>query len=204
MKIVLATANQDKLQEIRRILGGLGIDFLTLGDFPGIPKTEETGDSLRENAILKAKSALEFTGFPSLADDSGLEVEYLKGAPGVNSARFAGPNCTYRDNNLKLLSLLGGVAWEKRKATFVCVAALALNDKEILTKEGKVSGYIADKELGGYGFGYDPLFYFPPKEKTFGQMSAYEKNQVSHRASAFSQIRDVIRRNLLTQDTGNL
>jgi XTP/dITP diphosphohydrolase len=196
-KIVLATRNKNKVKEIREVIGDLEIEFLALADFPDIPPISETGKTLKENAILKAKSVFEFTGLPSLADDSGLEVNILEGAPGVNSARFAGGNCTYEDNNRKLLSLLEGVPWEKRKAAFVCVAALALNGEEILTKEGKVFGYVADKEFGDQGFGYDPVFYFPPKEKTFGQMSASQKNRISHRAKAFLQMKKVIKERLL-------
>ncbi|MCJ7508735.1 MAG: XTP/dITP diphosphatase [candidate division Zixibacteria bacterium] len=196
-RIVLATRNKNKIKEIKEILKDLEVELLSLEDFPDSPEVKETGASLRENAILKARSAFDFTGLPSLADDSGIEVSALDGAPGVNSARFAGENCTYADNNRKLLSLLEGVPWKKRRATFVCVAVLALNNEEIVINEGKVFGYVADKEYGDQGFGYDPVFYFPPEKKTFGQMSASQKNQISHRAKAFLRTKKVIRQRLL-------
>ena len=192
MKIVLATRNENKIKEIKEILKGLGIEFLTFRDIPNLLPVEESGKTLKENAILKAQSAYRFTRLPCLADDSGLEVDILNGAPGVNSARFAGEKCTYRDNNLKLLSLLNGIPRKKRKAAFVCVVALVLNDKKILVKQGKVFGYIADKQVGRQGFGYDPLFYYPPKGKTFGQMSREEKDQISHRARAFLQMKKIL------------
>ena len=197
MQIVLATRNKNKIKEIKEILKDSKIDILTFKDFPNLPHVKETGKTLKGNAILKAKSAFEFTGLPCLADDSGLEVEALDGAPGVSSARFAGEGCTYSDNNRKLLSQLEGAPWDKRNATFVCVVALALGSRRILTEEGKVFGYIADKEFGDRGFGYDPVFYFPPRKKTFGEMSPEEKNRISHRAKAFLRMKKVIKQRLL-------
>jgi len=196
MKIVLATRNENKIREIKEILRGLDVELLTFRDIPNLPPVEESGKTLKENAMLKAKSAYRHTHLPSLADDSGLEVYALNGAPGVNSSRFAGENCTYQDNNFRLLSLLHGVPREKRRATFICVVALALSDEKILVKQGKVSGYIADKQVGRQGFGYDPLFYYPPKGKTFGQISKEEKNRISHRARAFLQMKKALSKGL--------
>jgi XTP/dITP diphosphohydrolase len=167
MKIVLATNNKDKIKEIKKILSGLTAEILTLEDFLNFPKVEETGKTLEENAILKAKTIFQFTGLPSMADDSGLEVNALEGAPGVLSSRFAGEHCSYRDNNRKLLSLMKDVSWGKRLAKFVCVVALTKDLDHIITVKGEVEGIISFEERGENGFGYDPVFYLPKLDKTF-------------------------------------
>jgi XTP/dITP diphosphohydrolase len=192
MKIVLATNNQHKIREIKDILTGISSELLTLEDFSGFPLVEETGETLEENAILKAREICRFTGLSSMADDSGLEVDALNGDPGVRSSRFAGEHCSYEDNNRKLLMLLKNVPWEKRGARFVSVVALAKDPKHILTVRGEIEGVIHLEEKGENGFGYDPVFYVPELKKTFAQLSPEEKNRISHRARAFNKGKDMI------------
>jgi len=200
MKIVLATNNKHKIEEIKDILSDPKFEILTLNDFPDFPKIEETGKTLEENAILKAKAIYrfaslttsQFTKLISLADDSGLEVDTLDGAPGVFSSRFAGEHCSYKDNNGKLLSLMKNVLWEKRGATFVCVVAIAKDLDNIKIVRGEVRGIIAHEERGENGFGYDPVFYLPELGKTFAQLSFEEKNKRSHRAEAFKKAKEII------------
>jgi XTP/dITP diphosphohydrolase len=196
-RIVLATNNKHKIREIKHILSGLAAEILTLEDWPGAPQVEETGDTLEGNAILKAEAICRFTGLPSLADDSGLEVDALQGAPGVLSSRFAGEHCSYADNNRKLLRLMADVPQERRTARFVCVVAWMKDPRHIATLKGEVEGIIALKELGEKGFGYDPVFYLPDLNKTFAQLSFEEKNRISHRARAFGKAGDLIRRGFL-------
>jgi XTP/dITP diphosphohydrolase len=209
MRIVLATNNQHKIEEIKDILSDLKtqnscpqadacpsgqLEILTLNDFPDFPKIEETGKTLEENAILKAKAIYRFTRLVSLADDSGLEVDALDGAPGVFSSRFAGEHCSYKDNNVKLLSLMENIPWEKRGATFVCVVAIAKDLENIKIVRGEVRGIIAHEERGENGFGYDPVFYLPELGKTFAQLSFKEKNEISHRAKAFKMAKELIKK----------
>jgi XTP/dITP diphosphohydrolase len=198
MKLILATRNQHKIKEIKKILSehnGLNnkIEILTLRDFPDVPEVEETGKTMEENAVLKAKSVFNVTGIPALADDSGLEVDALDGAPGVMSARFAGPGCSYKDNNLKLLNLMEGIPEEKRGATFRCVVALVVNLDDIRILEGKVRGVITQNEIGGNGFGYDPVFFYPESGETFAQLEPDEKNKISHRGIAFRKAEELIK-----------
>jgi XTP/dITP diphosphohydrolase len=208
MQIVLATNNKHKIEEIKDILSDPEFEILTLNDFPDFPKIEETGKTLEENAILKARAIYrfaslttsrfaplttsQFTNLVSLADDSGLEVDALNGAPGVFSSRFAGKHCSYKDNNVKLLSLMKNISWEKRGATFVCMVAIAKDLDRIDTVRGEVRGVIAHEEKGENGFGYDPVFYLPELDKTFAQLSFKEKNKRSHRAIAFEKAKELI------------
>ncbi len=202
MKIVLATNNKHKIEEIKDILSDPELEILTLNDFPEFPKIEETGKTLEENAILKAKvtyrfaslTTSQFTKSISLADDSGLEVDALNGAPGVLSSRFAGEHCSYKDNNMKLLSLMKNVPWEKRGATFVCVVAIAKDRDDVKTVRGEVRGIITTQERGEGGFGYDPVFYLPELDKTFAQLSFEDKNRRSHRAKAFKRAKELIKK----------
>lgn len=194
MKIVLATNNKHKIEEIKYILSDPRLEILTLNDFKGFPKIEETGKTLEENAILKAKAIYQFTQLISLADDSGLEVDALDGAPGVLSSRFAGPHCSYKDNNMKLLSLMKNIPWKKRGATFVCVVAIAKDVDNIKTVRGEVRGIVTTEERGEGGFGYDPVFYLPELGKTFAQLSFEEKNKRSHRTKAFRKTKELIQK----------
>jgi XTP/dITP diphosphohydrolase len=195
--IVLATNNKHKVNEIRGILSGLALRIMTLDDFPGAPQVEETGRTLQENAVLKAEAIFRFTGLPSLADDSGLEVDALKGAPGVLSSRFAGEHCSFEDNNRKLLNMMSDIPWERRGAKFVCVVALTKDSKQTLTVKGEIRGLIGLEERGESGFGYDPVFYLPELDKTFAQLSFQEKNRISHRAIAFGRAKDLIQKGFL-------
>ncbi len=192
LKVVLATRNEDKVREIRRILGDDAFELLSLKEFPGVEPAEEDGRSFEENALKKAISVWEQTGLASLADDSGLEVDALGGRPGVHSARFAGEDATYEDNNRKLLKELGSAPEEKRKAAFVCVAALITPKGKMIIQRGEVKGRIIAERRGEGGFGYDPIFYLPREKKTMAELSEDEKNKISHRAQAFKAIRDFI------------
>ncbi len=192
MQLVLATNNQDKIREIKHLLDDLPVTILTRDDFLEFPDIEETGQTLEENAALKAHAVAEFCNLPALADDSGLEVDALNGAPGVFSSRYAGEDATYADNNRKLLEQLKGVPKEKRTACFRCVIAIDWADGTTDTVEGVAEGYIAEDIAGNEGFGYDPVFFYPPKGKRFSEMTLEEKNLVSHRGQALQKARDVI------------
>lgn len=194
MKIVLATNNQHKIREIKDILSDLPVKILTLVDFPDFPRVEETGKTLEENAILKAGAVFRFTNLPSMADDSGLEVDALNGAPGALSARFAGEHCSFKDNNLKLLSVMKDIPPGQRAAKFVCVVALAKDSNHIVTVKGEVKGTITFEEMGENGFGYDPVFWLPHLNKTFAQLPWKEKNKISHRARAFAKAKELIQK----------
>ncbi|MEA3296361.1 MAG: XTP/dITP diphosphatase [candidate division Zixibacteria bacterium] len=192
MQLVLATNNDDKIREIKNLLDDLAVTILTKDDFLEFPDVEETGLTLEENAALKAHAIAEFTGFPSLADDSGLEVDALNGAPGVYSSRYAGENCTYADNNSKLLRELEGVPREKRTARFRCVIVIDWGNGDTDTCEGKAEGYITNYVEGHEGFGYDPVFFYPHANMRFSEMTLEEKNRVSHRGLALNAARYVI------------
>ena len=196
MKIVLATNNKDKIREIRNLLDDLSVEILTAEDFDNFLDPEETGATLEENACIKAHAIAQFTGYPSLADDSGLEVDALNGAPGVFSSRFAGPGCTYEDNNRKLLRELQGVPRERRTAQFRCVICIDWADGTHDMCEGKAEGLIAEDIAGREGFGYDPVFYYPHADMRFSEMTLEEKNRVSHRGLALRAARFVIEERL--------
>jgi XTP/dITP diphosphohydrolase len=192
MKLVLATKNKDKIREIKNVLAGLPVEILTSSDFEDFPDIKETGATLEENAILKARGIAEFAGYPAVADDSGLEVAALNGAPGVYSSRYAGPGCTYADNNAKLLREMKDVPEDKRQARFRTVIAIAWDDENVETVDGTVEGVITRENRGENGFGYDPVFFYPPAGKTFAEMSLEEKNKVSHRGKAVAAARELI------------
>lgn len=193
-KIVLATQNKDKIREIKKILGKK-FEIVELKRFP---KIIENGKTLEENAIKKAKAIYKIIKNTVhqlnavLSDDSGLEVDTLGGKPGVYSARFAGKNCAYADNNKKLLRLLKNVPCKKRKAKFRTVVAVIFSGGTIKTVDGRVSGYITPEPKGAHGFGYDPLFYYPKLKKTFAQLTSTEKNKISHRAIAFEKAKKLL------------
>ena len=182
-RLLIATKNTGKLQEKEAILRGMGLagELMTGLDLPDV---DEVGETLEENAILKARTAAEATGLPALADDTGLEVDHLGGAPGVHTARYAGPDATFDDNMDKLLRELEGV--DDRSARFVTVVALAFPDGEYVTAEGVVAGRIAEQRRGETGFGYDPVFEIDGR--TYAEMSAEEKNRFSHRARALAEL----------------
>lgn len=186
--IVVATRNRGKSSEIREFLSDFPVDVRDLNDFGPIPEVKEDGVTFEENAYKKAGFTAKVLGLPALADDSGLEVEALGGAPGVHSARFAGPDSTDEKNNLKLLEALKGV--ENRKARFCCVLSLAVPTGHALTYEATCEGVILDEPRGTKGFGYDPVFFYPQAGKTFGQMDLEEKSRVSHRGRALKEMKD--------------
>ncbi|HNX52922.1 MAG TPA: XTP/dITP diphosphatase [Pontiellaceae bacterium] len=184
MKLVIATRNRHKLEEIHAIFNFAGLEVCSAFDFPEIPDVVEDGATLEANAIKKASEICRATGLPALADDSGLEVEALNGAPGIYSARWSGEGCTYHDNNVKLLRELSGK--ENRRARFRTVIALALPGETPQTVEGSVQGWIIDKMRGDQGFGYDPLFVPDGYNQTFAELPADVKNRISHRARALN------------------
>jgi XTP/dITP diphosphohydrolase len=168
-----------------QVLADLDIEILSKADFADFPDVAETGETLADNALLKSRAIFARYGIPAVADDTGLEVEYLAGAPGVLSARYAGEGCSFADNNRKLLAELKGVKLPQRKARFVTVIAVSHDEGDKLL-EGAVDGFITESSRGENGFGYDPVFYYPPADKTFAEMSAAEKNRVSHRGRALA------------------
>jgi len=190
-KIVLATGNQDKVKEIVEILKNLDIELLTLENFPGVPEVVEDGKTLEENARKKARVISEFTKLPAVSDDTGLEVDYLNGAPGVYSSRYSGENATYADNVKKLLDDLENVPPGKRQARFRCAVVLyGENGAQIV--EGVCEGEITDQLRGNGGFGYDPIFFVPEYDCTFAEMDLNLKNRISHRAKAFLKLRNLL------------
>jgi len=190
LKIVLATHNIGKMEEMSAILGHLPVQILTLDSFPEIGDIPETGETLKENAFIKAETVHKLTGLASLADDTGLEVDALGGAPGVYSARYAGKNATFDDNCMKMLKELEGIPMGERTARFRTVISFVRSEEKLWT-EGVVEGVILDRKQGDGGFGYDPIFYYPNLKKTFAELQKGEKNNISHRGKAlrkFSQI----------------
>ncbi len=185
--LVLATANAGKKAEIRDLLAGYPIDIRNLDDFGPIPAIEEDGDTFEANAYKKASLTARYLGFAALADDSGLVVDSLDGAPGVHSARYAGPDATDRQRCRKLLQALAGV--EDRAARFECALSLAVPTGPALTYEAACEGCITMEPAGENGFGYDPVFFYPPMERTFAQLTMEEKSRVSHRGKALRELR---------------
>jgi len=195
-KLVLATRNQDKVIEIRDALAGLPFQILNLDSFPKAPKVIEDGDTLAANAIKKALAIHQHTNLPAVADDTGLMVDALDGAPGVFSSRFAGPGATYADNVQKLLRLLDGMPPSQRTAEFHTVIAVAVQGKTHLV-EGRCRGQITLAPRGSNGFGYDPVFCVPELNKTFAELTLAEKNRVSHRGRALRAFKVLLQENFL-------
>lgn len=191
-ELVLATRNRHKGKELAALLGGLGIRIRTLADFPDAPEVEEDGATCEANAIKKATVISQSTGLPAVADDTGLEVEALGGRPGVYAARYAGEDATYEDNCRKLLQELAGVPRDKRTARFVTVAAIAVPGEPVQVTRGVLDGYITESASGSRGFGYDPVFYVPEAGATLADITAEQKNRISHRAKAFLQAKDLL------------
>jgi XTP/dITP diphosphohydrolase len=225
MKIVLATRNRDKAREIVAMLAGLDVDVVSLDAFPGAAETVEDGATLEANAWKKARGARAHTGFSALADDTGLEVDALDGAPGVRAARYAGENATYADNCRKLIAALDGIPDERRNARFRTVLALALapgdaarlaaaaplegeaaarGDEALdgLVAEGVLHGGIATRPRGEGGFGYDPVFVDGGSGRTLAEMPLEEKNRTSHRYRALLEMREMLLRYGLAREQG--
>jgi XTP/dITP diphosphohydrolase len=189
MDLVVATRNRGKFREIVAILSDWPGALRSLEDFPDLPEAAEDGATLAENALQKARWVAAQTGLPALADDSGLEVEALQGAPGVHSARFGGPGLTDAERNALLLERLQGVPPEQRRARFRCVVALALPDGRAWSAEGTCEGQIALEPVGTHGFGYDPLFEVAGQRRTMAELPPEVKNTLSHRAQALRLLR---------------
>ena len=191
MKIVLATHNHDKEIELKHSLRGLDVEICSLSEYPDIGEIYETGATLLENSLLKANTVHDLTGLPVIADDTGLEVDALDGAPGVYSARFSGVNATYEDNVNKLLSVMEDVPDDMRSARFRTVISFVDETQELWT-EGFIEGRITENARGNMGFGYDPVFYVPRLKKTFAELSTAEKNKISHRGLALQKLRKIL------------
>ena len=185
--VVLATKNRGKISEFQELFRNSGVEIKTLDDFGPIPPVIEDGDTFEDNAVKKAQFTARVLGIPAIADDSGLTVKALQGAPGVFSSRYAGENADDQSNNRKLLTAMEGI--EDRAAAFVCVLAIAVPRGPALIYEGTCEGIIAGTPEGDMGFGYDPLFYYPPLQKTFAQLALEEKNRISHRGRAMAELR---------------
>ena len=192
-QLLLATENLNKVRELKELLAEEDWQIFSLADFPEIEMPPEEGSSFSENAMVKALAAAQASGLIAMADDSGLAVDYLDGAPGIYSARFAGQEKDYQANNQKLLELMAGVSEEKRTAAFHSAIAIATPSGEACFIEQTCSGVIALIESGANGFGYDPLFYLPEKGCTMAELSAEEKNQISHRGKALRKILPVLK-----------
>ena len=193
MKVILASQNAHKLAEIRAIVEKYGIELVLQSELDLHIDVDETGSSFEENSELKARSVMEATGLPALADDSGLCVDVLGGEPGVYSARYGAPDCiTDRDRLNYLLQNMRGVRSEERTARFVCVITLVWPDGRKLVARGTCEGYITFEPRGEDGFGYDPVFYVPSRGCTFAQMGSAQKNQISHRANALRRLSELL------------
>ncbi|HEX6726482.1 MAG TPA: XTP/dITP diphosphatase [Nitrospira sp.] len=192
-EILLATRNPDKVRELAALLGDLGIRIRTLADFPTAPEVEEDGTTCEANAIKKAREIALATDLPSVADDTGLEVDALGGRPGVFAARYAGEDASYEDNCRKLLKELAGVPPARRTARFLTVAALAMPGGHARVATGTLVGVIAERCVGSQGFGYDSVFFLPELGRTLAELTAEEKNRISHRAKAFRAMADILR-----------
>lgn len=194
MKYIIATHNKSKLRELSRILEPLGIEAVTDRDLGmELPEVDETGTTFVENAFLKADSACKATGLPAIADDSGIVVDALDGAPGVYSARYGGPELDDKGHNRLLLSEMAGVPWEKRTAHYACAVCCVFPDgSETIAVEGEMHGYVGTEEHGDGGFGYDPLFYVAQADggyKTAAQLTDEEKDAISHRGNALRALK---------------
>lgn len=193
-KIVLASGNKGKLREFSQVLGDLNVEVIPQSEYQ-VSDADETGLSFVENAILKARHAAKATGLPALADDSGLEVDALQGAPGIYSARFSGADATDEKNNHLLLEKLQRIPAERRTARFRCVLAFMRheNDPTPLICQGSWEGVILEQLSGDNGFGYDPLFFIPELDKTSAQLPSEEKNKISHRGQAVALLKESIK-----------
>lgn len=189
-KIILATGNENKVREIRQIMEGCGIEIISMKEAGVFEDITEDGTTFEENAVIKAKTIAAKAGMLTLADDSGLEIDFLDKAPGIYSARFMGENTPYSEKNSAILDKLSGVPDEKRTARFVCAVAAVWPDGKYETVRATMEGIIAHKAAGENGFGYDPIFFLPEKGCTSAELSPEEKNAISHRGKAFRMMRE--------------
>ncbi len=195
-KFIVASKNKGKLAEIKEILNDFPFEVISMEDVGISNDIDETGSTFEENALIKAKEIAKISGEISMADDSGLEVEYLNGAPGIYSSRFAGENATDPERVAKLLKMLDGVPFEKRKAKFVCAIAVVFPDSKEIVVTGELKGQIAEKPVGENGFGYDPVFYVSEFGKTTAQMKPEEKHKISHRGIALRKMAEELRKEI--------
>lgn len=193
-RLIVATRNKGKVKEFAEIFRDIPVEIISMQDAGLDIEVEETGSTFEENALLKAREIARISGEAVIADDSGLEVDSLDGAPGIYSARFAGEGASASDRNIKLLKLLEDVPEEKRTARFVCAVAFVTPDGRDHTVRGTCEGRIAFKPEGNNGFGYDPLFYLPEFNQTMAQIAPEIKNRISHRGKALRLIFDVIQK----------
>jgi XTP/dITP diphosphohydrolase len=187
---VLATTNPNKVREIRALLEGVDVEIVGLDRFPGVASPDETGATFAENAALKARYYAAATGLSAIAEDSGLEVDALGGVPGVESARFHGADSTYPGKFAALYEMLDRTGSRESTARFVCAVAVATGEAVAFEARGTVEGSISPEPRGSHGFGYDPIFFYPPEGRTLGEVSDEVKRAVSHRGAAFRQVRE--------------
>lgn len=195
-KIIFATGNEGKMREIRMILEDLGMEIFSMKEAGIQADVDENGTTFEENAVIKAKAIARLTQAIVLADDSGLEVDYLNKEPGVYSARYMGEDTSYRIKNQSLIDRLEGVPDEKRTARFVCVIAAALPDGRVLTTRGTIEGIIGYEERGEGGFGYDPIFFLPEYGCSTAELSMEKKNELSHRGKALRAMKEELKKAL--------
>ena len=193
MQIIMATSNKDKVKEIRQMLEGTEYEILSLKEAGIAPDIEETGQTFDENAAIKAETVRDLTGQLAIADDSGLVIDYLDGAPGIYSSRFMGEDTPYPEKNRAILKMLENVPEEERSARFVCSMAIAWPDGHTDICQGVMEGRIAYEIAGEGGFGYDPIFYLPERGCTSAQLTAQEKNAISHRGKALQKAVSILR-----------
>ena len=193
-QIIFATGNEGKMKEIRLILEDLGAEILSLKDAGINIEIQEDAKTFEENAVIKAREVMRATGALVLADDSGLEIDYLNGEPGVYSARYLGEDTSYRIKNLNLIDRLEGVPDEQRTARFVCVIAAAFPDGRIITARGAIEGIIGYEERGEGGFGYDPIFWLPEYGCSTAELTMEKKNELSHRGKALREMKNELKK----------
>lgn len=193
-KLIFATGNEGKMREIRQILADLNLEIMSIKEAGIVSDADENGATFEENAVIKAKAAAKYTDAIVLADDSGLEIDYLNGEPGVYSARYLGEDTSYRVKNNTLLSRMEGVPDEKRTARFVCVIAAVMPGGQVLTAKGTIEGIIGNEERGEGGFGYDPIFFLPEYGCSTAELSMEQKNEISHRGKALKAIKEELKR----------
>ena len=195
-RIIFATSNEGKMKEVRMILADLGLEILSMKEAGILADIVEDGKTFEENACIKAGQIQKLAGGIVLADDSGLEVDYLDGAPGIYSARYMGEDTSYDIKNQVIIDKLADAKGEERSARFVCAIAAALPDGRLLTTRGTIEGQIGYEIVGDGGFGYDPIFYLPERGMTTAQLSPEEKNQISHRGKALEAMKEKLREEL--------
>lgn len=199
-RIIFATGNAGKMKEIREILGDLDVEIVSMKEAGITADIVENGETFEENAVIKARAVMEIANEVVLADDSGLEIDYLNKEPGIYSARYMGEDTSYRIKNQNLIDRLEGVPDEKRTARFVCVIAAVFPNGEVITARGTIEGIIGYEERGENGFGYDPVFYVPEYGCSTAELPPEEKNKISHRGKALRKIKDELKSRKVSED----